>query len=127
MSEKFKVVFVDDEEILCKLVKMIVRSKSAEVVAYSSPLLAIEACNETPPDLILTDFNMPGMDGVELANKMPKGIPTYLMTGGLPDEVQLGFKFDGILDKPFDFEKITEIIDFWVKEKEDSIKIVALP
>lgn len=107
--KKFKIVFVDDEEAICMMLPMIFRAADVEVVAYSSPFLAIQECIKNPPDLIFTDFSMPGMNGVSLAKKMPPNIPIYLISGNL--EIETESCFSGVLQKPCSFEQMEEIIN----------------
>ena len=70
-------------------------------------------------DVILTDFNMPGMNGLELLREIQKDqrychIPVVLITTHsyekvLQDSLALGAK--GFLQKPFPPERIREVLD----------------
>lgn len=60
------VVVVDDQTIGRKILEQLIRSIDAEikVASFGDPLAALERVREQPPDLILTDYMMPEMDGV---------------------------------------------------------------
>ena len=68
-------------------------------------------------DLVLTDFAMPGMNGLELLKKIREThefIPVIMMTAfGNKDVVAdaIRNRCDGFLDKPFTLEKLLEEID----------------
>lgn len=50
----------------------------------------VECCRDNPPDVLITDFHMPGMNGVEAANRISQeqSVPTILISG-LPDSVSV--------------------------------------
>lgn len=110
--KKIKVVFVDDEPMICMLFPRFIESSIAEVTTYTSPTEALAQCLKEPPDLIFTDYNMPKLNGEELAQLMPKNIPIYLISGHITSSDSLDYKFREILSKPFSFEKINEIVRF---------------
>ncbi|MBN2320088.1 MAG: PAS domain S-box protein [Acidobacteria bacterium] len=89
-----QIMFVDDEAPLANLGKQMLESLGYHVVARTSPLEALELIRNKPDafDLLITDMNMPGMSGVELAVKT-KGVrpdlPVILCTGfgyAIPEE-----------------------------------------
>ena len=65
MVERFLVV--DDDPTIVEALAKVVKSMGFDVVAHSDPR---EAANETNFDLVITDFMMPHMSGVELLNTL---------------------------------------------------------
>ncbi|HEX4515978.1 MAG TPA: serine/threonine-protein kinase, partial [Polyangiaceae bacterium] len=65
---KFRVLVVDDDKDIAKLVKMTVRASlpSADVVVASSAKQALDVVRASPPHLLFLDIQMPDMNGVEL-------------------------------------------------------------
>lgn len=98
--KKLKVVFVDDEEMLCEIIPFFFKEDYFEIITYTSPELALAECLKNPPDVLFTDFNMPKMNGEELAFKLPGGFPIYLISGHIYKENELNYKFEKYLPSP---------------------------
>lgn len=65
-----KIVAVDDDEIVLSTLKMLLSIEGFENVEFfSSPIKALEYIKENTPDLILSDFMMPEMNGFEFLSK----------------------------------------------------------
>lgn len=69
-----RILIVDDEDSILKALKRVLRlapcaygnkSYTLEVVDFSSPLAALEAVRNEEFDLLMSDYRMPGMDGIE--------------------------------------------------------------
>ncbi|MDP2276664.1 MAG: response regulator, partial [Nitrospirota bacterium] len=59
-----KILLVDDEPDMLKLLEMIIREKTPyETVATNNPLEALELAKQDDFALIIADLKMPGMDG----------------------------------------------------------------
>lgn len=74
-TEVINVLVVEDNEVLSKLYRATIMQWGLPVSVRSvkdgfEALLAIGACK---PDIILTDIDMPGMDGIALLNKLREG------------------------------------------------------
>lgn len=70
---------------------------------------AFVAAAKWPIDLLLTDFMMPGMHGVELAQRLSK-IPTLFMTGN-PIALKAAYgKMPPMVMKPFTKEQLLEAV-----------------
>lgn len=87
MSEKTKVVMIDDEEDLCLLVKANLEETGEFEVVTSSNSAGVETLiRETRPDLVLLDVVMPGRKGSDLIADIRKddamrGIPIIVVSG----------------------------------------------
>ena len=119
------IMVVDDEMELASLFKTFLTSSGYNAVSFSDPLLALEYFKETydKHSLIITDMRMPGMCGIELANKVRENnekIKIFLMTAfdirdleGHPDFKAA--KIDRLLQKPIRFSELLEMIDIALK------------
>ena len=64
-----KILVVDDEEMMIKLITKVL-SEKYEVLTASSGEEAIKIFEESKPDLILSDLLMPGMSGFEMHERL---------------------------------------------------------
>jgi len=65
-----KILLVDDEEIIVKLLSMSLRSDGYEIVTANSGEQGLEVFKAEDPDIVVTDIKMPGMDGLELLKRI---------------------------------------------------------
>jgi signal transduction histidine kinase/DNA-binding response OmpR family regulator len=70
-----KVLIVDDNETSLLIIEEICESFGFETLAISSPLEAYRVLESAAfePDVLLLDYQMPDLNGIELANKIQKG------------------------------------------------------
>jgi two-component system, OmpR family, alkaline phosphatase synthesis response regulator PhoP len=107
--ESKKVLVVDDEIHIVHVVAIKLRSNGFEVVTASNGAEAYAiACSEKP-DIVVTDFQMPVMDGLELVGKLrederTKSIPVIMLTGrnfSIENEKREQLRISECLGKPF--------------------------
>jgi CheY-like chemotaxis protein len=107
-----RILVVDDDDVSREVIAMLLESTGYEVNTADSgdaALLRLGAEMEWKPAVVLTDVQMPGIAGGELARRLREvcGAGTVLlaMSGSEPDEaVRRGF--DGFLLKPFTMEAL---------------------
>ena len=112
------IVVVDDEDDLRRLVGMFLERAGHEVRLFESAHEALEAVQGEPdwPDLVVTDYSMPRMDGQELARGLKairEDLPVLLQTGfGQSLETpESGRPFDLRLSKPMRRRDLLEAVD----------------
>lgn len=77
-----RVLLVDDSRLQLKIVSAMLSRWGFEVLQAESGPEALEICAKTPPDLILSDWVMPGMDGLEFCRRfrdLPKETYGYFI------------------------------------------------
>lgn len=70
IRSKRVVLYVSDNKFMHIVIKDTLRPYNIEVVDVYDGKSAINKLSELKPDLILTDIDMPGMDGFELCNEI---------------------------------------------------------
>lgn len=71
-SPSLSCLVVDDEQELANLYKEFIMKLGYDVISFTNPAIALEHYKQSIGrySLILTDLRMPGMSGIELANKI---------------------------------------------------------
>jgi two-component system, LuxR family, response regulator FixJ len=83
-TAKKKIFFVDDEPKVCKAVSLILSRQCYEVYCFANGPTCLKALLLQDCDLLITDVNMPEMDGVELLTKVKRIrplLPVLVVTG----------------------------------------------
>lgn len=118
MKTKFNVLVVDDEEKICKIIKIFLdmSSRFSNVVLAKDALEAMMKLNNQDFDLIIVDKSMPNRTGLEFVENLKKSfklgkIKVLLISGCLTKEdtllaMKLGIK--DILIKPFNRQRLME-------------------
>jgi diguanylate cyclase (GGDEF)-like protein/PAS domain S-box-containing protein len=109
MLNKGKILAVDDTPASLRLLKDILKSEGYEVLSAISGELALNAAKNNPPDLILLDIRMPGMDGYEVcrrfkADSATRDVPViFLSAASDTDEKVRGFEVGAVdfVTKPY--------------------------
>ena len=76
-----KILVVDDEDSIQLLYREELEDEGYEVISVMNGEDALKEFNENPPDLVVLDINMPGIDGIEVLRQMKQakpGIPVIL-------------------------------------------------
>ena len=98
----------DNENILLMLSAVLENLTGASIECYTTPKEALAAFQSSPEsyELVITDFEMPGMDGVELCRRFRALSPAQkiiLATGSgfFTEAAACHAGFSALLDKPF--------------------------
>lgn len=110
------ILIVDDECSFAETLGFALEDEGFTVVTASNGRRGLELLNRERPSLIITDFMMPVMNGLEFATSvraLPSAghLPIILMSGA---QAYIGMSrsdlFDSVLEKPFDIDLIiTEV------------------
>ena len=118
MAEK-KVLVVDDEIHIVYVAAIKLRNNGYEVVTATNGAEAFELACVEKPDIIVTDFQMPAMTGLELVEKIrqneeTKDIPVILLTArsfAISKEQKQDLQISECLSKPFSPRELLENIE----------------
>ncbi|HET6980800.1 MAG TPA: ATP-binding protein, partial [Myxococcaceae bacterium] len=113
-----RILLVDDEPVIARVVSEQLRRIGYVVTPVNDPEEALELVAEDPEDfdLLLTDLQMPRMDGVELAARVAQirpQLPVVLSTGNrwsVPASMARAAGIREIVDKPFRIEELGYVL-----------------
>ena len=116
------IVLVDDEKSYTDLLtQMLAENLDCAVHAFSRPLEALKALPELQPGVVVTDYYMPQLDGLEFIRQASAVVPRaafVLITGhnlsAEQDKMERLASVKGFLAKPFGWRKLAdEILRVW--------------
>lgn len=120
-----KVLYVEDEFFLGKIVKETLELRGFEVVMESDGADVIKAFENSHPDICVLDVMLPNRSGFELAEdirKLNDDVPVIFLTAKTQtDDVVHGFKIGGndYIRKPFSMEELIVRIENALRLKKD--------
>ena len=109
-----RILIVDDEPSIAEMLQIVFRTVEADVRCASNGKLALEVLKEFAPDLILTDFMMPVMDGCEFVDAIRRSadlrlLRVIIMTS-VPEAAARRCNHETIIAKPVDVDKLLHIL-----------------
>ncbi len=116
-KSKGKILLVDDDPGLLRLLSIRLRAESYEVEAVDNAHKALATLNRFTPDLVVTDLRMDKMDGIGLLKELQTRSPALRVViitahGTIPDAVLAtqGGAF-GFLTKPIDKDELMSTVE----------------
>ena len=106
------ILIIDDEYLIADILSFALEDEGFQTVVAGSGRKALEILDRERPDLIITDFMMPGMTGLELAETIKsrdvhRSTPIMLMSGA---QAYMGAErpdlFAEVIEKPFDIDQL---------------------
>lgn len=112
------IYIVDDNNDITEFLSFLLEDKGQQVHAFDHPKSALDHLKSTQlkPHILITDYNMPGMNGLELRNRIEAIAPevkTIVISGRNVSGIIGGLHF---LQKPFTPNQITGLIDRLISE-----------
>lgn len=111
-----KVLIVDDEASNLRLVEVVVSRAwpGADISVHQDPLQALEVLSDPLPDLVVVDFSMPGIDGLEFVRRFRqrngcRDIPLVMITAEADRSIRHTALELGVVDflnKPIDVVEV---------------------
>jgi DNA-binding response OmpR family regulator len=120
------VLLVDDDPVITRLLEVNFRLDGFKVGIASRGDAALERARAVPPDAIVLDVMLPGLDGFEVARQMRatpnlKDVPVVFLTARSPDDQQAQAQDLGNIDfvaKPFEPVELVALVRRRVGERE---------
>ena len=126
-----KILVVDDYEDNLKLIRIVLSKEGYEVQTSGSAEDALRSVNKFRPDLILTDIQMPGMDGLELTRRLKAdgetrhlpvvALTAYSMKGDQEKFMAAGC--DGYIPKPINIPTFASEVRRFLPAQEEDRKV----
>lgn len=111
--EKKRILIADDEEIVRILLPDALKPYDYEIDVVENGVEAISQIDKKSYDLIISDYMMPGMDGLELIRRVKAKypyIPILIITASGPVHDLLKFGATACLMKPFNIFEFQNMV-----------------
>jgi len=124
MIKKKQILVIENTPDVARYLKEKLESWGFEVTIASSGRAALNKMSETPPDLILLEENMPGMDGIHtlrLIRDLNEDVPVIMLSDYIPQELvdeKENLKIAGFSSKGYEFNKSAIMIREALLKKE---------
>ncbi len=122
-AENLRILVVDDEEDICKLLNRYFSRNGHLVKTVNNGANAIEMINIEPFDLVLCDLAMPGVTGYDVIKALHalEGTPKIGIITGWRQKLKLidgeNMKVDFIIKKPFNFLELAKHINDIINDR----------
>lgn len=119
MMGKKKVLIVDDEPHILKVLEMKLKSVGFEVIFALDGVEGLEKINSQCPSLVITDVHMPRMNGIELCKacedtRSSRNFPIIVLTAQTdPDQRKAIDNLTNVVcvEKPYSLQRLTDLIN----------------
>lgn len=128
MTEPARILVIDDQESIRKSLAAVLEEEGYLVDTAENGKEAIEKSRAKPYNLALIDIRLPDMDGLQLLTSIKETLPKtvkIIITGypSLENAVEAVNKGgDGYIIKPFDMNKLLDMIKEHLKKQEEARK-----
>ncbi len=103
-----RVLVADDDPALRDLVAQALEDDGFAVRRARDGVEALAAAERDPPDLVISDVQMPRLDGLELAARLAaRGVPVLLLSAVVHPAPRRGLAW---LAKPFDLDELLAVV-----------------
>jgi len=111
MNDTARIIVVDDDAQLTRVLRTGLKSRGYEVRTAPDGMLALETFNEWQPDLVITDLAMPVMDGLELCRQLRavSQVPIIVLSAKGEEKTKieaLDLGADDFVTKPFGIDEL---------------------
>jgi len=126
MGKKIRILMIDDEEDFTEPMSFWLKSQDKDVRTVTSGKAGLEEIAKDPPDVVLLDIFMPGMNGVDTLKEIRKinsDIPIIMLTSAVVENVQEAYsmaeitklKVSGFFKKKDSFEELANLLEITLR------------
>ena len=123
-EKALKVLVVDDEIHIVQVVAIKLRNNGFDVITCENGAQALDLASNEKPDIVVTDFQMPLMTGLELVQNLRSqpdtaDIPVVLLTArdfAIEDGQKENLKISACLSKPFSPRELLQTVEEVLKQ-----------
>jgi two-component system cell cycle sensor histidine kinase/response regulator CckA len=113
-----EILYLDDDNTVLLLVKRLLERQGHRVTCFAEPHEALAALRNAPDSfhLVVTDYNMPGMQGLEVAREIRRiraDLPIAVTSGFIDEELRAGADRNGVSElvaKPFAINELYAVV-----------------
>jgi len=111
MTNRARILVVDDEPQLTRVLRTGLKSRGYDVRAAADGLAGFETFNDWHPDLVITDLAMPNVDGLELCRRLRavSAVPIIVLSAKGEEKTKvaaLDLGADDFVTKPFGIDEL---------------------
>ena len=123
---KERILIVDDERNIVSSLQGILSDEGYEVACAKDGLEALEKIQSDPPDLVVLDIWIPGMDGIEVLNAIRnynQEIGVLIMSGHASIDTAVKATKLGandFIEKPFSYSQLIQAVESIFREKQNT-------
>ncbi|MGR3293690.1 MAG: response regulator [Candidatus Scalindua sp.] len=116
MDKQIRILVVDDEPRICHLIEEVLVQEGYMVDVSFSGTDALQMIQIYNYHLLITDLDMPGIDGLELIQKVKKQNPeirAIMITGNIMVDIvtwSLRHRIDNYMKKPFNISELKKVV-----------------
>ncbi|MBL8879731.1 MAG: response regulator [Phycisphaerales bacterium] len=113
-----RIIVAEDDAGIRRVITMWLERQGHEVRSLTNGREALDACVSSPPDVLISDVNMPEIDGIQLIEQLsarglaPRGV--VVLTSRW-DHAQIGERLAGlnahVLPKPFSPARLADLVE----------------
>lgn len=123
-EKALKVLVVDDEIHIVQVVAIKLRNNGFDVITCENGAQALDLASNEKPDIVVTDFQMPLMTGLELVQNLRSqpdtaDIPVVLLTArgfAIKNEQKENLKISACVSKPFSPRELLQTVEEVLKQ-----------
>lgn len=114
------VLIVEDEESILSSLAMLLEMEDYRVSQARDGRQGLQEIADCRPDLLITDFMMPYVDGIEMVRRLRaepayQDLPIIMMSAATVSRDGFESLIDAFLRKPMDLDRLFELLELGVK------------